>query len=397
MTRVALFSRRSGPVLALACGLLLAGCLPTLPRLWAPNPPVAPTQQAQAAQPAASASREAPEEVMQVEAAPPPAVEVATIAPPPGQESANPTVTRVEPAPVPAPHLAAKPSGDEVIVPAGKTLYAIARENDVAVRDLIELNGLEPPYHLRAGQRLKLPTGRSYLVQPGDTLYGVARRMGVDLHTLVQRNGFEPPYVLVSGTRIKLPPPVEPLSEPPEAAEVEVASAVPLAPRPPERPILKVSRPPAETAERPAPAAEGKRSIARAAEPPPRAGKGFYWPVQGKVVSRFGSQGGGVQHDGIVIAAPRGAAVRASENGVVAYAGSDLKAYGKLLLIRHADGWMTAYAHNDELLVGEGDVVRRGDTIAHTGGAAGGEQAQTYFEIRRRGKPVDPLSQLTEG
>ena len=94
---------------------------------------------------------------------------------------------------------------------------------------------------------------------------------------------------------------------------------------------------------------------------------------------------------------PRGAAVRASENGVVAYAGSDLKAYGKLLLIRHADGWMTAYAHNDELLVGEGDVVRRGDTIAHTGGAAGGEQAQTYFEIRRRGKPVDPLSQLTEG
>ncbi|MGD9536263.1 MAG: peptidoglycan DD-metalloendopeptidase family protein [Alphaproteobacteria bacterium] len=375
---------------------MVAGCLPTLPRLWAPNPPVAPAQAPPAAQSADRIRPDPPAEAVQVAAAPTPEVEVASIAPPPVLEhAASPPPAPREPAP--QPRLTVRPSGDEVIVPAGKTLYAIARDNDVAVRDLIELNGLEPPYHLRAGQRLKVPTERTYLVQPGDTLYSVARRMGVDLHTLVQRNDLEPPYVLVAGARIKLPPPVEPLTEPTEEApSLVVVNAAPRVPRPPEKPIVRVSRPPAETAERPAQMAEARRS-ARAAEPPPRTGNGFYWPVQGKVVSRFGKQGGGVQHDGIVIAAPRGAPVRASENGVVAYAGSDLKAYGKLLLIRHADGWMTAYAHNDELLVGEGDVVRRGDTIAHAGGTSGGEQAQTYFEIRRRGKPVDPLTQLTEG
>src|SRR3546814_7979403 len=109
------------------------------------------------------------------------------------------------------------------------------------------------------------------------------------------------------------------------------------------------------------------RSRAALANPPARAGSSFLWPVQGPVLSSYGAKSGGEHNDGINIAAPRGTAVRAAENGVVAYAGEELKGFGKLLLVKHADGWVTAYAHNDTLMVAAGDPVPRGQTIARVG------------------------------
>src|SRR5690606_604831 len=93
------------------------------------------------------------------------------------------------------------------------------------------------------------------------------------------------------------------------------------------------------------------------ADPPPRAGSKFLWPVRGKIVSSFGAKGGGLYNDGINIAAEPGEIVRAAENGVVAYAGNELRGYGNMLLVRHSGGWISAYAHNGELL------VRRGQTV----------------------------------
>jgi murein DD-endopeptidase MepM/ murein hydrolase activator NlpD len=112
-------------------------------------------------------------------------------------------------------------------------------------------------------------------------------------------------------------------------------------------------------------------------------------------VSGFGSKGGGLYNDGINIAAESGAFVRAAENGIVAYAGNELRGYGNLLLIRHADGWISAYAHAGEFLVRRGQVVKRGQTIARVGNTGAVAQPQLHFELRRGRKAVDPTLHLS--
>jgi murein DD-endopeptidase MepM/ murein hydrolase activator NlpD len=120
----------------------------------------------------------------------------------------------------------------------------------------------------------------------------------------------------------------------------------------------------------------------------------FRWPVKGKVIGGFGPKPDGTHNDGINVAVPLGTDVLAAESGVVAYAGSELKGYGQLILIRHDNGWSTAYAHNDQLQVAHGDRVRRGQVIAKAGKSGGVDQPQVRFEIRHRSTPVDPLAHL---
>ena len=120
----------------------------------------------------------------------------------------------------------------------------------------------------------------------------------------------------------------------------------------------------------------------------------FLWPVNGKVISPFGSKNGGLHNDGINIAAPRGTPVRAAENGVVVYSGNQIRGFGNLLLIRHSDGWVTAYAHNDTLLVKKGQQVKRGETIARVGSTGNVTQPQLHFELRKGTEAVDPAGYL---
>lgn len=129
------------------------------------------------------------------------------------------------------------------------------------------------------------------------------------------------------------------------------------------------------------------------AQPPSRSG-GFAWPLAGRLVSKYGPKAGGLHNDGINIAAPKGTPVRVAENGVVAYAGNELRGFGNLLLVRHADGWMTAYAHLDRLLVGRGETVRQGETIATVGKTGAVDAPQLHFEIRRGSQAFDPLVYL---
>jgi murein DD-endopeptidase MepM/ murein hydrolase activator NlpD len=125
-----------------------------------------------------------------------------------------------------------------------------------------------------------------------------------------------------------------------------------------------------------------------------KSGGRFQWPLQGEVVSRFGAKIGGQQNDGINIAGEPGAKVVAADGGVVAYSGNELRGFGNLLLIRHADGWITAYAHNQKLLVKKGDKVQRGQPIATVGATGNVESPQLHFEIRRGSDPVDPMTYL---
>ncbi len=120
----------------------------------------------------------------------------------------------------------------------------------------------------------------------------------------------------------------------------------------------------------------------------------FRWPVAGRILSSFGGMTGGERNDGINIAAPRGEPIRAAASGIVTYCGNELKGYGNLVLIRHGDGYVTAYAHADSIAVGRGDYVQAGQVIGTAGSTGDVEVSQLHFEIRRGVRPVDPRSLL---
>jgi murein DD-endopeptidase MepM/ murein hydrolase activator NlpD len=313
---------------------------------------------------------------------------------------------------------------DSVVVQPGETLYGIARRWHVPVRSLIELNDLRPPYHLLAGTRLALPQLRVHTVAPGETLYGVARRHGLDVNSLARTNQLSPPYTIVPGEMLLLPEPPAVAARPPvpaprpptrpadrgqgtataqapaPASESRAASAQPSQPRPapPAGPVTAV---PAPSGSKPVPAPVGKPKLVEVSpppEPPPppkaRAGRGFVWPVKGKILSGFGPGAGGTYNDGINIAAPAGTPVLAVEDGVVAYAGNELRGYGNLVLLKHPNGWMSAYAHCERILVKKGARVRRGQTIARVGATGAVSEPQLHFELRRGTRAIDPLQQL---
>lgn len=135
------------------------------------------------------------------------------------------------------------------------------------------------------------------------------------------------------------------------------------------------------------------QTVVKTAEPS-GAMPSFRWPVRGRVIAGFGSKPNGTQNDGINLAVPEGTPIKAADDGVVAYAGNELKGYGNLVLIRHTNGFVSAYAHASELMVKRGDTVKRGQVIAHAGQTGNVTSPQLHFEIRKGSTPVDPTQYL---
>lgn len=249
------------------------------------------------------------------------------------------------------------------VVAADETLYAVARRSGVALRDLIQANKLRPPYRLDKGQRLSIPGVRYHRVAAGETLYGISRRYSVSPYALARTNRVAAPYNIRPGQKLRLP-----------ASEATLAA-----------------RRPANTALQP----RRKQTLKPVIKPAPRrAGGRFAWPVEGRVISRFGAKANGLHNDGINIAVREGTAVRAADNGVVVYAGNELRGFGNLLLLRHRGGWVTAYGHNQTLDVRVGDVVRRGQRIARSGSTGNITRSQLHFEIRKGRRAVNPAKFL---
>ncbi len=346
-----------------------------------------------------------------------------------------------------------------VTVEPGDTLYAISRRYDVPTRVIAARNGLAPPYSLTVGQSLILDPARTYKAQDGDTLASIARRHSVDEATLAAANDFPMGSQIRAGTDVWIPdpftsaagpvralagvssmdlPPVTaaprntrpitsenlppiPGAAPPLSSGVlagagtavagagaaagaiaEQALSAPMAvqPLPPVQPALPVAS--AEVAA-PALSPESPKETNVASLPPQRpaapsstSGVQFTWPVNGAILARFGAAGKGLHNDGINIAATAGTQVRAAGGGVVAYAGNELKGFGNLLLIKHADGWTTAYAHNDKLLVAKGDTVVQGQVIAVVGRTGNVDRPQLHFEVRKGTQALDPMAYLVK-
>jgi murein DD-endopeptidase MepM/ murein hydrolase activator NlpD len=283
---------------------------------------------------------------------------------------------------------APSPSGSgaaAVVVQPGESLSRIAQREGVSTRTMAEANGLRTPYVIRPGQRLVVPrAGQSASVVPAASAPAAVPSS-------------EPPTgeVLIRPRdqveRQALPPPSA-ASPPPSAASSPRAEA-PRSEPPRSLTTPRSAEPATAPSAEPPPRQEASATPGRAADdatPPPRSSRLFAWPVQGRIVSDFGPKPGGLHNDGINIAAARGTAVNAAENGVVVYAGNELRGFGNLLLVRHADGWVTAYGHCDQLLVRRGQQVRRGQAIARVGATGNVRTPQLHFEVRRGTRPVNP-------
>ncbi|MDA0663858.1 MAG: peptidoglycan DD-metalloendopeptidase family protein [Proteobacteria bacterium] len=277
-------------------------------------------------------------------------------------------------------------------VRSGETVYAVASDYRVPIRSVIELNNLQAPYVLRPGQTLRVPVSRDHIVQSGDTLYGISRTYGVAMNALVRLNDIPPPYTIVAGRSLRLP---EPVQEDGTAASAPATAAETAGGRPEEAPSPSEESSGSVTGPSATPPPAQQAAVNPSVPmPPPRSGRTFLLPVRGKLISSFGSQGQGLHNDGVNIAAARGTPVRAAENGIVVYSGNALLGFGNMILIRHADGFMTAYAHNDTIDVKRGDTVRRGQAIATVGSTGSVSTPQLHFEVRKGKSAVDPAKYL---
>lgn len=292
----------------------------------------------------------------------------------------------------------------KINVRKGDTLYSIARNNEVQIRDLIELNRLEAPYQLVVGQQVKLPKPTYHAVKKGDSLYDIARGYKISMNALIEENHLQKPYTLRSGQRLKIP-----------GMQVDTQSTETAIDQNETRPKLAYSRDvnskslSSETRNRrevadargPVPVARGSQrtrsSRSDMVSHMSHGGKpSFIWPVDGRVVSSFGPKKGGLQNDGINIAAAEGAPIHASDDGVVVYAGNELRGYGNLVLIKHNDGYLSAYAHAEKMLVRKGQHVARGQKIATVGHTGHVKTPQLHFSIRKGRKAVDPSHYLAK-
>lgn len=244
-----------------------------------------------------------------------------------------------------------------------ETVYALSRKFKTPVQDIIKTNKLKPPYGLKIGQMVYIPGAKYYEVRKGDTLYSISKSFDIPSALFAQHNDLEEPWTLKVGQKLFIPTSTTP--PPPKQAENKTINK----------------------------AKTTKTAAIILPSTPKRSGR-FTQPISGKVISQFGPSGNGRHNDGINISASKGTAIKAAENGVVAYAGNKLKGFGNLVLIKHSDGWVTAYAHADSFSVKKGSVVKKGDIIGKVGSTGNVKTPQLHFEIRKGTKAVDPLKYL---
>lgn len=285
-------------------------------------------------------------------------------------------------------------------VSEGDALSSIAKRYDVRLASLADANNIQPPYVLFPGEVLRIPEdvpvpsrrpeiiqtalppaakvapgeqvewkrqtapepvvaapapvtdGERYVVKPGESLALIAARRGLTLGDLVATNGLKPPYKIMPGQTLTIPAKEKGWKRSKRPTGTEVASSL--------------------------------------SPPPPLSREGFIWPVNGDLISSFQQNIGKGRSGGVSITAAKGTLVRASDSGIVAYAGEALRGYGRMVMLRHAEGYVTLYAHNDAILVQEGDVVDRGQPIAEVGDSGDIDESQLHFEIRKGKTPIDP-------
>jgi murein DD-endopeptidase MepM/ murein hydrolase activator NlpD len=322
--------------------------------------------------------------------------------------------------------------GSPITVLPGETIETVARKHNVPVAAIIQANNLSGPV-VHPGQHLVIPRYRTptlayappttriattppvpsappviprramlppnaamHVVEPGETLHSIARLYGKSDWALAKANDIRPNAPMHVGERIIIPDVREKEAREKERLRAEV---------PPPRVTQDVANTEStRSAWRTAPVEQPAQKTPKVAEqspakettPPIKAAEpagslpSFRWPARGPVVAGFGPQPNGTQNDGIDLEMANGTPVKAADDGVISYAGDELQSYGKLVLVRHSTGYVTAYAHANEILVKKGDTVKRGQVIARSGATGAVKEPELHFEIRKGTTPVDP-------
>src|SRR4051794_36230642 len=330
---------------------------------------------------------------------------------------------------------AAQPvGGTKIIVGTSDTLDLLAKRYRVTPQAILAANGYKGPRALSPGQQLIIPhqataaapaplmapvaaapalapaakpvaavaaPSSTHFVNHGDTLASIARKNHISAAELARANGLDPSAKLKLGARLTVPGAktaavAAPLAAAPVGAAPVAGTLQPVAAAP--APATKMAAVAPVQSARLAQATANVEE--KAADTPAKAAETtsalptFRWPVRGKVVTSYGAKTNGKSNDGINLAVPEGTPVKAAEDGVVAYSGNELKGYGNLVLVRHSNGYVTAYAHASELMVKRGDTIKRGEIIAKSGQSGEVGSPQLHFEIRKGSSPVDPLQFL---
>ncbi len=405
-----------------------------------PLPPVAP-QNPPATPPAPQASPTSPaESAVPPDYTPPspaPAEPSPSEAPPPPQFRYRTTPARVVAG---GSVVSAHGMYRDYVVQPKDHVDAIARDLQTTRKVLVEANHLKSPYALQPGQHLKVPVAKAYQVQPGDTLAEIAKRFGVSVGELSDLNDLPVKAKLRPGDAVALPdgyhdrgptrlPGVqiaERVNSPTEAPRTyatpprrsapaaDEAAGAPYTPSPEalaaarrlaaERSYsAQATRAPTAAAPRTVPyTATGSAAVSQPASSSQlavaSAGRGrFIWPLKGEIISPFGLKGLGRRNDGIDVRSPQGSEVHAAAAGDVVYAGDQVPGFGNLVLVKHANGWVTAYAHLQSIGVQMRQSVTQGQILGAVGSTGGVAEPQLHFEMRyaaspsEKAKPVDPL------
>jgi murein DD-endopeptidase MepM/ murein hydrolase activator NlpD len=316
--------------------------------------------------------------------------------------------------------------GTAITVQPGDTIDGLVHRYGVPASAIAEANNLPNGASLRPGQRLVIPkyevTGSTqqrtianasqrptpavsapattsehvHVIAPGETLMKLSRQYHKPLAVIAKANNIAPHTMVKVGDRIVIPGV--------RARQAVAPAAAAAAPKVAEKPKPAEAAPPQKVAS--APATTTANVVTPVAHnPAPDKGKPdvtaamptFRWPVRGRVITAFGPKPSGQQNDGINVAVPEGTPIKAAEDGVVAYAGNELKSYGNLVLVRHSNGYVTAYAHASEIMVKRDDHVKRGQVIGKAGQTGSVAAPQLHFEIRKGSTPVDPMPFLDKG
>lgn len=311
------------------------------------------------------------------------------------------------------------PTNGAITVKSGQTMYSLARANGLSVTQLASANGISYPYAVNVGQRLKVPgvstpsspapsftpqqqpryqaaaapvpakrnfvSSGAHKVKPGETLFSLGRAYNQNPYAIAKHNNLQAPYGLNVGQMVNIPG---------GSAGTTIAKAPKSAPF--KRKTVRIVTKNTDRIQ-PAPVQQVKTAPVQQTSPATTVASNstFRWPVKGRVISSFGKKPGGLRNEGINIAVPEGTSVRAAESGIVAYSGNELKGYGNLVLVRHKNGWVTAYAHNKQLFVKRGDTVKRGTVIAKAGQTGSVKTPQLHFEVRKGASAVNPMKYLT--
>lgn len=345
-------------------------------------------------------------------------------------------------------------NGEYITVVRGDTLFVLGKKYGTTVDELAKLNNLSEPYPLKVGQKLRVrgsvtqanakatpkvaepkaevkkaevkpepkPAIKSavpeaahktttrvavdeVVVKPGDTLYSLSRQYSIPVNDLAVMNNLSAPFGLYAGQKLKVP----------NLSSAPVRSATPKA-------DTKTTKQPAKTEQKQSSKPEqakpqtkqqatdkkqdktkpqttgAKAKTTQIATKKPaiaaRSASKFSWPVRGKILSNYGAKNKGLFNDGINIGAAAGASVLAAENGVVAYAGNEVKGMGNLVIIQHSDGWMTVYAHMDSIILRRGARVNVGQKIGTVGKTGKVDKPQLHFEVRKGTKAYNPIQYL---